>query len=168
MLKRSMYRAAIALLSTLGVAARGQLPIPRPSLVAGVTHTKLGDSLSSSTSAIGGLRIDVPLLAVVAEGSVAVFRATEEDERHTYIIPEVQAQWQLFQLLIRPYVGVGAGWFHPFSGSSLGNQATYSASFGVRAGIPLSPVAFRAEFRTRTIGSTFNRHANEFTVGVRW
>ena len=168
MLKRSMYYASIALLSTLSVAARGQLPIPRPSLIGGVTHTKLGDSLSSSTSAIGGLRIDVPLLAVVAEGSVAVFRGTEEDERHTYVIPEVQAQWQFFQLLVRPYVGVGAGWFHPFSGSEVGNRATYSASLGVRAGIPLSPVAFRAEVRTRTIGSTFSRHANEFTVGVRW
>jgi len=163
-----MFCASIALLSTLGVAARGQLPIPRPSLIGGVTHTKLGDSLSSSTSAIGGLRIDVPLLAIVAEGSVAVFRATEEDRRHTYVIPEVQAQWQFFQLLVRPYVGLGAGWFHPFSGSPLGNQATYSASLGVRAGIPLSPVAFRAEVRTRTIGSPFNRHANEFTVGVRW
>jgi hypothetical protein len=168
MLKRSVYCASIALLTTLGGAARGQLPIPRPSLIAGVTHTKLGDSLSSSTSAIGGLRIDVPLLAVVAEGSVVVFRASEEDKRHTYVIPEVQAQWQLFQLLVRPYIGVGAGWFHPFSGSSLGNQATYSASLGVRAGIPLSPIAFRAEVRTRTIGSTFSRHANEFTVGVRW
>jgi hypothetical protein len=160
--------ASIALLSTLGVAARGQLPIPRPSLVGGVTHTTFGDSLGSGTAAIAALRVDVPLLAVVAEGSVAVFRGTEADVDRTYVIPEVQAQWQLFQLLVRPYVGVGVGWLHPFSGSPTGNQATYSASLGVRAGIPLSPVAFRAEVRTRTIGSTLSRHANEFTVGVRW
>ncbi|HEY7394858.1 MAG TPA: hypothetical protein VH559_08435 [Gemmatimonadaceae bacterium] len=163
-----IFCASSALVSTLSVAARGQLPIPRPSIVGGITDYKLGDSLSSGTSAIGALRIDVPLMAVVAEGSLGLFRATEENVHRTYMIPEVQAQYQFFQLLVRPYVGVGIGWLHPFSSSPTGNRATYSGSLGVRAGIPLSPVAFRAEVRTRTVGSSFNRHATELTVGFRW
>ena len=169
MLNRLMtFCASLALVSTFGVTARGQLPIPRPSIVAGVTHYNLGDSLSSGTSAIGALRVDVPVLSVVAEGSLGLFRATENNVHRTYMIPEVQAQWQFFQFLVRPYVGAGIGWLHPFSSSPTGNRATYSASLGVRAGLPASPVAFRAEVRTRTVGSSFSRHANELTFGVRW
>ena len=164
----AMFCASAALLTTLGVAAGGQLPIPRPNIVGGVTHYKLGDSLSSGTSALAALRVDVPLVSVVAEGSLGFFRATENDGHHTYVIPEVQAQWQFFPLLVRPYAGVGIGWLHPFSSSPTGTRVTYSGSFGVRAGLPASPIAFRAEVRTRTVGASFSRHTNELTVGVRW
>jgi len=163
-----MFCASLALVSTLGVAAGGQLPIPRPNIVGGVTHYRLGDSLSSGTSAFGALRVDVPVLSVVAEGSLGLFRGTENDVHHTYVIPEVQAQWQFFPLLVRPYAGVGIGWIHPFSSSPTGTRATFSGSLGVRAGLPASPIAFRAEVRTRTVGTSFSRHANELTVGLRW
>jgi hypothetical protein len=46
------------------------------------------------------------------------------------------------------------------------NDVTYSASAGVRLGLPLIPFGLRAEARTRAIGSGLARKTTEFTVGI--
>lgn len=156
--------AAAAAMLASPVAA--QLPIPRPSIVAGVSNYRLGGDSSDGTTPIAALRVDLPLVLFLAEGSLAVFRPElAGGVRRTYLIPEAQAQWQLFPTLVRPYLGIGTGWLNPLSGG--GNVVTYSASAGVRAGLPLMPVGFRAEARVRAGASNgLKRQATEFTVGV--
>jgi hypothetical protein len=71
-------------------------------------------------------------------------------------------------VLVRPYVGVGAGWVRAVSGSGPDqNDLSLSASAGVRVGIPLTGFGVRAEVRGRTIGGTSN-HAVEWTLGVNF
>lgn len=159
--------AAIALLaSSAARAARAQLPIPSVAVVGGVSHYHL--SGSSGSTAIGALRVDVPVVVAVLEGSLGVFRPQDAGSAHTYIIPEAQLQWQLFPTVVRPYVGAGLGWFKSVSGASPhGNDVTTSLSAGVRVGIPLVPISGRAEVRLRGIGG-FSDHATEWTIGGSW
>jgi hypothetical protein len=167
-----MHRAAFttALLGALllcGAPARSasaQLPIPSLAIVGGVSHFDLN---GTGSTPIGALRVDVPLLALVAEGSLGVMRPTENDGTRTYVIPEAQLQYQLLPILVRPYVGVGAGVFKAVSGPDpRRNDLTLSASAGVRATVPLTGFGFRAEARLRGIGSGFGAGAAEFTLGV--
>jgi hypothetical protein len=116
---------------------------------------------------MAALRIDLPLVLFLAEGSLGVFRPEVSGVRRTYLIPEVQAQWQLFPAIVRPYLGVGAGWLNPMSGG--GNVVTYSGSAGVRVGVPALPIGLRAEARVRAGASNgLKRQATELTLGVSW
>ena len=165
MLNRALLSAALfAVLATPG-AVRAQLPIPSFSLVGGVSHYDFKDSASSGTSGIGALRIDIPIATIVAEGSLALFRAQQFGVSRTYVVPEVQLQYQLFPLIVRPYIGVGAGWFNSIDGSGV-SDPTYTASVGLRVGVPTMPIGFVAEARYRGIGG-LDRHAVEYTVGIR-
>jgi hypothetical protein len=154
-----------AMLAAPAHRASAQLPIPSVTIVGGVTHFNLA---GSGTSAIGALRIDVPLLSLIAEGSLAAFRSYEEDGRRTYLIPEAQLQWQLLPLLVRPYIGLGGGLFRAIEGPGPHpNEFTGSASAGVRVGIPFIAAGFRGEVRVRGIGSRFGSSATEFVLGVK-
>lgn len=154
--------AGAALLSSAPL--RAQLPIPSAAIVAGVSHYRLA---SNGQTAFGALRLDVPLplLPLLAEGSVGVMRPSESTGSHTYVIPEAQLQYQLLPVLVRPYLGVGGGWFKNVGGAS---DLTLSASAGVRATVPLIGVGARAEVRVRGIGSGLGRGAAELTLGVSW
>jgi hypothetical protein len=156
--------AAVMLLVAASVTARAQLPIPTFAVVGGVSNFDLS---GTGSTAIGAVRVDVPLLLVLAEGSLGVMRPKEDVGTRTYIIPEVQVQYQILPLLVRPYVGVGAGVFKAVSGPDPHtSDVTLSASAGVRFSIPLLPIGFRAEARVRGVGSGFTGSATELTVGV--
>jgi hypothetical protein len=155
----------IAVATLMATPLAAQLPIPRLAVVGGVSSYRLGGATGDATTPIAALRVDLPLVLFVAEGSLAMFRPEVNGVRRTYVIPEAQAQWQLFPAVVRPYLGVGIGWLNPLSGG--GNTATYSASAGVRAGLPLLPFGLRAEARVRGGASNgLKRQATEFTVGV--
>lgn len=157
---------AAALSALAATATNAQLPIPSMALVGGVSHYHL--SGSSGSTPIGALRVDIPVVVAVLEGSVAAFRPQDAGSAHTYIIPEAQLQWQLFPTVVRPYIGAGLGWFKSISGSSPhGNDLTTSVSAGVRVGIPLVPISGRAEVRLRGIGG-FSDHATELLIGGSW
>ena len=159
--------AIVAALSALpSPRAAAQLPIPSVSLMGGVSQWDLS---GTGSSPFASLRVDLPLLFVIGEGSVGAFRAKEQAGTSTYVIPEVQLQWQLLPLLVKPYVGIGGGYFRAISGPAQhGSEFTGSASAGVRVGIPLLGAGLRAEVRARGIGSGFSGSAVEYTAGVSW
>ncbi len=161
-------RFAVAMLFALCVIPAGralaQLPIPSLSIVGGVSQWDLS---GTGSSPFASLRLDIPLLFVIGEGSVGVFRAKEQTGTSTYVIPEAQIQWQLLPLLVKPYVGVGGGFFRAISGpSQSGNQFTGSVSAGVRVGVPLIGAGLRGEVRARGIGTNFSGSAVEYTLGL--
>ena len=161
MIRRSML--TVALLATAH-AVHAQLPIPSFAVVGGVSSFDLS---GTGTAPIGALRVDVPLLVILAEGSLGVMSANQDTGRRTYVIPEAQLQYQILPIFVRPYLGVGAGWFKALNGPDPHpSELTLSASAGVRFSIPLMPVGLRAEARVRGIGSRFSGSATELTVGV--
>ena len=154
-----LFNAAVA---TQSVGA--QLPIPTFGIVGGVSHFSL---TTTGSAPFGALRVELPLASLVAEGSLGAFRPNEGTVQRTYVIPEAQLQWQILPVIVRPYVGAGIGWFRAVTGPSPSpHDVTYSASAGVRIGLPLLGFGLRAEARTRGIGSGFERKTTELTVGV--
>ena len=163
-LAATLFLTAIVTLPTHHAAA--QLPIPSLSIVGGVSHYDLS---GTGTAPFGAVRLDIPLLFVIAEGSLGVLRTHEDVGSRTYVIPEVQLQWQILPFLVKPYVGLGGGLFRTVSGpGSSASDITASASAGVRLGIPLIGAGLRAEVRVRGIGSSFSGSATEWTLGVSW
>jgi hypothetical protein len=159
----ALLAAALAVPAT---RASAQLPIPSLSIMGGVTSWDLS---GTGSSPFGAVRLDIPLLFIIGEGSLGVFRAHEDAGTRTYIIPEAQLQWQIFPLLVKPYVGIGGGWVRAISGPGTHSSTiTASASAGVRVGVPLIGAGLRAEVRARGIGSGFNGSAVEYTVGLSW
>src|SRR4051812_12340703 len=164
MIRRILIGGSLCLGMMAAQSAHAQLPIPSVAVVGGVSFFDLS---GTGSTPIGAVRLDIPLLALVAEGSFGVMRPKEDAGTRTYIIPEAQLQYQLFPLLVRPYIGVGAGWFRAVSGPDQHtNDLTLSASAGVRFSIPLVPFGLRAEARVRGIGSGFTGSASELTVGA--
>jgi hypothetical protein len=159
--------AGLLAAATLAPAARAQLlPIPHVSVMGGVSQWDLS---GTGTSPFGAVRLEVPLVFIIAEGSLGVFRPNEQGGTRTYVIPEAQLQWQILPLLVRPYIGVGGGWFKAVSGADpKRSQLTGSASAGVRVGIPFIGAGLRGELRVRGIGSGFSGSAADWTVGVSW
>jgi hypothetical protein len=157
----------IAFLVALASATRvsAQLPIPTFGLAGGVSHFDLS---GTGSAPIASLRLDLPLFPLIAEASLSAFRPMEQNGvQRSYIIPEAQLQYQLFPMFIRPYVGVGAGYFRAITGPDPHrNDVTYSASAGIRAGFPTLPFSVRTEFRVRGIGSGFAGSATEWTIGI--
>jgi hypothetical protein len=145
--------------------AAAQLPIPRFEIAGGVSKF---DMSGTGTAPFGAVRVDLPLTALILEGSLGAFRPQEQfGVRHTYIVPEGQIQLQLFPTLIRPYIGVGGGWVRAVSGPDpRRNDATGSLSAGIRAGLPGLPFSLRGELRVRGIGNGFPSSASEWTIGL--
>jgi hypothetical protein len=144
--------------------ADAQLPLPSMSLMGGVSQWDLS---GTGTSPFGAIRVQIPLVVIIAEGSLGVFRPKEDVGTRTYIIPEAQLQWQILPFIVRPYIGAGAGMFSAISGPNPHrSDLTLSASAGVRVGVPLVGWGLRAELRVRGIGSGFTGSAAEWTLGV--
>jgi hypothetical protein len=147
-------------------AAQLPVPIPKFGLVGGVGHYDLP---GAGSTPIGALRVTIPLIAIVAEGSLGVIHPDENGNAHTYIIPEAQLQYQFLPFVVRPYIGVGGGWFRAVSGPDPRlSTGTASASAGVRISPPLLGFGLSGEVRFRGIGSSFNSTATEFTVGINF
>lgn len=144
--------------------ASAQLPIPRFEIAGGVSKFELS---GTGTAPFGAVRVDLPLSALIVEGSFGAFRPQENfGVRRTYVVPEGQLQLQLFPAFIRPYVGIGGGWMRAVSGPEpLRSDVTASVSAGVRLGLPGLPFAVRGEVRLRGIGSSFGQRASEYTIG---
>jgi len=145
--------------------ASAQLPIPRLEIAGGVSKFELA---GTGTAPFGAVRVDLPLTALIVEGSLGAFRPQENfGVHHVYIVPEGQVQLQLFPAIIRPYIGVGGGWMRAVSGPDpRRNDVTGSLSAGIRAGLPGLPFALRGEVRLRGIGSNFSQRASEYTIGL--
>ena len=164
-IRRSLAGLAFAAASLSPTIASGQLPIPRFGIAGGVSQF---DISQKGSTPFGAVRLELPLAAFVLEGSLGAFRPPQQlGERRTYIIPEGQLQWQLFPMIIRPYLGVGGGWVRTITGPEpQRSEMTVSASGGIRAGLPGLPFSLRAELRVRGIGSGFTSRAAEWTVGL--
>jgi hypothetical protein len=154
----------VAALVAIAPTANAQLPIPSFAVVGGVSSYDLS---GTGSTPIGALRVDIPLLALVAEGSLGVMAPKEDPGRTTYVIPEVQLQYQILPILVRPYIGVGGGLFKGVSGAKSDfSQMTLSAAAGIRATLPLTGLGLRVEGRIRGIGSGFNGSSAELTAGI--
>jgi hypothetical protein len=144
-----------------------QLPaVPRPafSVVGGVSQFDLSGTGSTPFAAV---RLEVPITAFILEGSLGALRPKEQIGTRTYIVPEAQLQWQLFPIVIHPYLGAGVGWFRAVSGPDPHpNDLTVSASGGVRVNLPFAGLRLRGELRVRGIGPGFTGSAAEWTVGL--
>ena len=166
---KTLNRLLLAGLVTGGVVSparvTAQLPIPRFEIAGGVSKF---DMSGTGTAPFGAVRVDLPLTALIFEGSLGAFRPQEQfGVRRTYIVPEGQIQLQLFPTIIRPYVGVGGGWVRAISGPDpRRNDVTGSLSAGIRAGLPGLPFALRGEVRLRGIGNGFSSSASEWTIGL--
>jgi hypothetical protein len=162
---KALFRIATAIALVIAPqSVRAQLPIPSLSIVGGVSQYDLS---GTGSTPIGAVRVDVPLFVLLAEGSLGVMRPKEQSGTRTYVIPEVQLQYQLLPMLVRPYIGVGAGVFRAIAGPDpRRSDMTLSAAAGVRATVPLIGFGLRAEARVRGIGSGFSGSATELTVGV--
>jgi len=88
-------------------------------------------------------------------------------------VAEGQLQLQLPFSRVRPYVGVGAGWFHYFDSGvrEAETSPTYSVAAGMRVGLS-SHFGATAELRVRgwdyhrdDVGLAFGRSAAEWTAG---
>jgi hypothetical protein len=153
-----------ATIAAAPTAAAAQLPIPSIAIVGGVSSYDLS---GTGSTPIGALRVDIPLLALVAEGSLGVMAPKEDPGRTTYVIPEVQLQYQILPILVRPYIGIGGGLFKGVSGvKSDFSEMTLSAAAGIRATLPLTGLGLRVEGRIRGIGSGFNGTSAELTAGI--
>ena len=167
MLKTSKLFAAALIIAAVAApgsrAAAQVLPIPHLSVMGGVSQFDLS---GTGTAPFGAIRVDVPLVFIIAEGSLGVFRPNESSGTSTYIIPEAQIQWQILPFLVKPYIGIGGGLFKAISGPSKASEVTASASAGVRLSVPLIGAGLRGEVRVRGIGSGFGGSAAEWTLGV--
>ena len=144
--------------------SKAQLPIPTFAVLGGVSHFNLS---TTGTAPFGAVRLEVPIATLLVEGSLGAFRPDERTVQRTYIIPEAQLQWQILPVIVRPYVGAGIGWLRAISGPSPApNDVVYSASAGVRIGLPLLGFGLRGEARTHAGGSGLDRKSTEFIVGV--
>jgi hypothetical protein len=161
------FLVALVVAPLMASAARvsAQLPIPTFGLAGGMSHFDLA---GTGSGPIAALRVDLPLFPLIAEGSLTAFRPSEfSGVRRSFVIPEAQLQFQLFPMFIRPYVGIGAGYFRAISGPEpRRNDVAYSASAGIRAGFPGMPFGIRTELRVRGIGSGFAGNSTEWTIGI--
>lgn len=167
---RFIAAATLSLTFAAATAADAQRSMGRPqhatlNLAAGVSAWDLS---GRGNSTILAARLDYPLGApgLLAEGSLATFRAGGANGRNAYLVPEVQLQHELPRA-IAPYFGVGLG-------AVMGGDAyrdgdlTVSAAAGVRLWDVIQRGVIRAELRARAFGRDFDGKALETTVGFGW
>jgi len=167
---RIRFITAMLSLTAAATAAEAQRPMGRPqhatlNLAAGVSAWDL-DGTGNST--ILAARLDYPLggAGLLAEGSLATFRAGGPNGRNTYLVPEVQLQHELPRT-IAPYFGAGLG-------AVIGGDAyrdgdlTVSAAAGVRVWDVIQRGVIRGELRLRAFGWDLEGRALEVTAGFGW
>jgi hypothetical protein len=160
LLFRSLVLAAAAS-TLLAVRSEAQFTV---GLAAGVSQFDLSGTGSANVFA-ARVGADVKRWLVL-EGSVATFRPTESLGKSTYYVPEAQLQAQVPARMLRPYVGVGGGYFVGTSGRP--TRGTASLSGGLRAALGDSPAIAQAELRVRGIGEHFGGSTAEWTIGLGW
>jgi len=171
MLKPSVLAAVALVVATLSAPtqrANAQLNHPHVSVMAGGSTY---DMSRSGTSPFGALRLDIPFVKIVYEASLGIFEARESvGGKGTYLIPEVQIQYQFSPNRIRPYIGIGGGYIGNVSGpEDHWWSATGSASVGVRSTLPSSSVGISGEVRFRGFsGGVEGGHTVEYALGLRW
>lgn len=136
------------------------------SLIVGASQFDLS---GTGTTALIGARADMELSRwFVGEVGLSTMRPLEQfGERATYIFPEFQFQAQLPLSVVRPYVGVGAGFATAFAqGSGSSTTGTVAAAGGLRMLLPGTSTMLRTELRVRGIGTSFSGSMAEWTLGL--
>jgi hypothetical protein len=130
------------------------------------------DLSGTGTSILLAVRADRPLgpLWLLGEGSLSTFRTDEQSGSVSYLVPEVQLQFQVPRAFA-PYIGFGAGAFRRDDGGAANvdqSVLTTSGAVGVRLWRIVPRAVLRAELRVRGIGEHFTASAAEWTGGVGW
>jgi hypothetical protein len=173
--KRTLFCACIlSLVAALSLEAQ----MSKPEISASVGAMQF-DASGTGTAPVIGLRAAVPLIGswLLAEGNLSYASLNEQfsDVGTRIGVAEAQLQFQLPLARVRPYLGVGAGWFHYFNNAPVSSTSqTYSAAAGLRVG--LSPrFTARAELRLRgwnpygdSPNSGFGASAAEWTGGLAY
>jgi hypothetical protein len=149
--------------------AAAQYLLPSGSLLVGATNYDLPPN-RKGTAPFAAIRMEYPILFLVAEGSLGLFRFHPPNERRRiYVVDEAQIQYQFLPVAIKPYFGAGIGRFIAIAGDSpRRGDVTLSAAAGIRVGLPAVGARLRSEFRVRYVGAEFIGSAAEWTVGVSW
>ncbi len=155
----------LALRATSG-EAQAATPSSCPSCLYGISF--LGgvsqyDLSGTGSTSIVGLHLDLRVRPwLIGDASIRVMKPRQQfNERAWFAIPELQAQFQTPRGVVRPYVGVGGGWF---SGSQ--QRGTASGALGLRYVGRATPLGAREELRVRGIGQSFGGAAAEWTTGA--
>jgi len=171
MLKPSVLVAVVLVVAAIATPtqhAAAQLNHPHLTVLGGGSSY---DMSRTGTSPFGAVRVDLPFVKIVYEASLGVFEARESvGGKSTYLIPEVQVQWQLAPDRIRPYIGLGGGYIGNVSGPADNWwSATGSVSAGVRTTLPSTSVGLSGEVRFRGFsGGVEGGHSVEYALGLRW
>lgn len=165
----SLVAQAFTALAFTSHAGYAQTPtmVPRNSIsiVAGASQFDLS---GTGTAPILGVRYDrVVARWLVTQGSLAMMRPKEQlGQRNQYVIPEFQVQAQLPRETVRPYLGVGTGFFLGNNGSR--TRATFTTALGTRVRVPERPIDVVLELRVRGVGESFSGSAAEWTAGLAY
>lgn len=142
-----------------------EMPRNSISIVAGASQFDLA---GTGTAPAFGIRLDRAVAPwLVTQASLSTLSPKEQlGTRNRYFIPEIQVQGQLRHEKVRPYLGIGTGFFLGNNGSR--KRATYSAALGTRVRVPERPIDLLLELRLRGIGETFSGSAAEWTAGLAY
>jgi hypothetical protein len=162
--------SALAVLAAMprDASAQSYLLARGVSLSAGVAEFDLN---GSSVTPIVALRGDAELTPwLVGELGVSAIRPNERfASRLTYVVPEIQLQFQRRAGRLRPYVGAGGGWFAAIGPDREGQGAlTASAAAGLRFDFEDVRFGLRTELRVRGMDRDFDRRVREWTGGMVW
>jgi hypothetical protein len=170
---RSLFCASTLLL-VLAIPLEAQMPAPEVSLAVGAMQY---DASASSSVPMIALRAATPLGTswLLGEGNLT-FASLREQSLAIGTragVAEGQLQFQVPFARVRPYLGVGAGWFHYFSSAvrRAETSPTFSAAAGLRARLS-GRFGASAELRLRGWNyqseqpdSGFHNSAAEWTAG---
>ena len=131
-------------------------------VVGGVSQFDLS---GTGTATIFGAQATARLnRAVLLQGGLRTFRPEEGVGKNRYYIPEAQLQFQIPASTVRPFIGLGGGYFVGTEGRP--TRGTASAAGGLRVVLPDYPLDVSGELRVRGIGSNFGGATAEWTLGL--
>jgi hypothetical protein len=172
---RAFFCGTVLFLILAG-SLEAQMSKPEVSATAGAMQF---DASGTGTAPVFALRAAVPIVGswLLVEGNLSYASLHEQfsDVGTRIGVAESQLQAQLPFARVRPYLGLGAGWFHYFNNVPVSSTSqTYSAAAGLRVG--LSPrYTARAELRLRgwnpygdSPSSGFGASAAEWTGGLAY
>ncbi len=173
-----MTKGATFLAGALALALAAPVAAQRTSVAVAAGGSEF-DLSGTGWAPVVAVRVDRavhPRLRV--EGAVAVARPEQQfGATTTLVTPEVQLQWApgavglgSEALVIRPYLGLGAGWAHDFRPDREDpDDVTFSGALGFR--LPVGPAArsgLEAELRARFLDTGFHGSGADFTLGWYW
>jgi len=124
------------------------------------------DLSGTGTAVAAAIRFDVPVGRLfILEPGMGFFRyRTEFGQRINYLLPEIGFQFQPGGGVVRPYVGVGAGFSEYLTGPGA-SPGTVHAAVGVRAMVTRD-YGIRGEVRIRGLDPFSGQQMTEFAVGL--